>query len=127
MEHLQKCNKQNINNHAYQYKNIPLEVTRTTVEKDDDEEHGVEVRDDAGSANDGSPCQTHCPVGNVIGFSGVRPPAAGKQTITNTIQIAVSKSSSVNVSYKLTHGLFGCRSDFRLYCPATEGKSCGTL
>ena len=57
---------------------LPLKVSCTPVKQDDDEEHGVEVRDDSGRANDSTPCQTHRPVGDIVGFAGVCPPAAGQ-------------------------------------------------
>lgn len=97
------------------------------MQKDNDEEHGVEVWNDAGSANDSTPGQAHRPVGDVVGLAGICPPTAGKQTIAKGIRAVVSKSHVLNISdfRKLTHGRFGCRLGFRPYSRAIEGKSCG--
>ena len=46
------------------------------MNQDGDEKHGVEVRNNGGSADAGAPCKAHNPVRNVIGFARVRPPSA---------------------------------------------------
>ena len=51
------------------------------MQKCDDEEHWIEVGDDAGGTNDGAPSQTHEPVGDIVGLATIFPPAAREETI----------------------------------------------
>ena len=59
-----------------------LEIASASVEEDDDEEDGVEVRDDGGSADDGAPGEAHDPVGDVVGLAGEGPPSTRQKTVT---------------------------------------------
>jgi len=58
-----------------------LKVTGTTMEKDDDEEHGVEVGDDGCGSDDGPPCEGHGPIGDVVGFAAELPPSRSQQAV----------------------------------------------
>ena len=69
------------------------------MQKCDDEEHGIEVGNDAGCTNNGTPSQTHGPVGNIVGFTTVRPPATGEKTVTRKKKLDVSESTSRYTSY----------------------------
>jgi hypothetical protein len=62
---------------------LPLKVSCASVQKCDDEEHRIEVGDDASGTNDGTPGQTHEPVGDVVGLAAVLPEATCKKTIPN--------------------------------------------
>ena len=61
---------------------IPLEITADTVNKDSDEEDGVEVGDGRASALAQTPRQAHNPVGDIVRLARVRPPAIDKQPVT---------------------------------------------
>lgn len=63
-----------------------LEVAGTSVEEHTDEEDGVEVGDDGRGADDGAPGETHGPVGDVVGFAGVGPEAAGQKTVSKRMK-----------------------------------------
>lgn len=52
------------------------------MEENSDEEHRVEIRDDSGSTNDSTPCQTHDPVSDIVWLARVSPPAASEETVT---------------------------------------------
>jgi hypothetical protein len=47
------------------------------------EEHGIEIRDNAGCTNDGAPSQTHKPVGDIVRLAAIFPPTTGEKTVTN--------------------------------------------
>ena len=51
------------------------------MNKNSDEEHGVEVRNRRCRSNAKTPRKTHDPVRNVIGLAGVCPPAIDEETV----------------------------------------------
>jgi len=52
------------------------------VEENDDEEDRVEVGNDGSATDDGTPCERHDPVGNVVGLAAICPEAAGKEAVS---------------------------------------------
>jgi len=58
-----------------------LKVPCTSVQECDNEEHGIEIRNDASSADDSAPSQTHEPVGDIVGLAAIFPPTASEETI----------------------------------------------
>jgi hypothetical protein len=53
------------------------------MQKCDNEEHGVEVGDDASGTDDGTPSQTHEPVGDIVGLATISPPTTGEKSISD--------------------------------------------
>ena len=52
------------------------------MQESDDEEHGIEVGYNAGSANDSTPRQAHCPISDVVRLAAILPPAASEKAIS---------------------------------------------
>lgn len=66
---------------SYDCEDLPLEVTRTSMDKNSDEKDRIKVGDDRGCAYNGAPGQTHRPVCYIVGLAGVRPPSTGKEAV----------------------------------------------
>ena len=65
----------------YKLKDIPLKVACAPVQEHNNEEDRVKVRDDSSSTDNGTPCQTHDPVSDVVWLARVCPPAASKKAV----------------------------------------------
>ena len=52
------------------------------MDKDSDKEGGIEIRDGGCWTDAETPCETLDPVGCVVWFTGVGPPARGKEAVT---------------------------------------------
>lgn len=52
------------------------------MEKDDNEEHGVEVGDNGRGSDNGAPGEGHGPVGDVVGLAAELPPSRSEQAVT---------------------------------------------
>ena len=55
------------------------------MDKDRDEEDGVEVGDDGRGADACAPSEAHDPVRDVVRLAAVRPPAGGEQLVAEGI------------------------------------------
>ena len=53
------------------------------MQKCDNEEHRIEIWNDASSTDDSTPSQAHEPVGDIIRLAAIFPPTAGEKTVSN--------------------------------------------
>lgn len=85
-------------------RHIPLEIPSAPMNKNGDEEQGVEIRDGGGGADNQPPCKAHNPVCHVILLSDFRSVAAAKEVFQEDLRVFLS----ISTIRLLKDGFYNC-------------------